>query len=116
MNFSDLKGQKVLSIDEDYHHGRDDGFCLITDKGQYVVIHSQECCEHVWIEDITGDLKDLIGEEILLAEEVSSEDEKDEDLIWTFYKIQTMHGDVTIRWCANTNSYYGTEVEFHKIG
>jgi hypothetical protein len=37
--------------------------------------HDQDCCESVRIEEIIGDLKDLIGSPILEAEEVSSDDE-----------------------------------------
>ena len=42
--------------------------------------HYQNCCESVRIEDICGDIQDLVGEPILMAEEVSGEaPESDED-------------------------------------
>jgi len=34
--------------------------------------HYQDCCEHVRLEDVVGDLDDLIGTPIVVAEEVSS--------------------------------------------
>ena len=85
---------------------------------KYSQYHDQNCCEQVLIEDICGDLDDLIGAPILLAEEVTYEDktpdgfeERDhQSYCWTFYKLATINGYVTIRWYGSSNGFYGVKV------
>jgi len=97
-----------------------DNIIFITeDCIQYVMYHQQDCCENVYIEDICGDLNDLIGEPILLAEKVTSfedpegvEPEYQESFTWTFYKFATRKGYVTIRWYGSSNGYYSESVSF----
>ena len=70
---------------------------LTTDGNIYKLTHIQDCCESVQIEDIIGDINDIIGSEILVAEEVegsTSEDKEEpsESYTWTFYKLDTIKG------------------------
>jgi hypothetical protein len=82
--------------------------------------HSQDCCESVAIEDITGDLIDLVGYPFLQAEEISSEPPDpgkyfeyiSESYTWTFYKFSTIKGSVTVRWLGTSNGYYSESVQF----
>jgi hypothetical protein len=85
-----------------------------TDGKKYKFLHYQDCCEHVYIEDIEGDIKDLEGAPILIAEEVSSEsaDEFGESCTWTFYKFATNKGHVTVRWLGESNGFYSESVDF----
>lgn len=87
----------------------------------FVMFHRQECCEDVEIESIVGDLQDLVGEQILLAEEVSGETIQPdgwtpsqfvESFTWTFYKLATRKGYVDIRWLGTSNGHYGESVNF----
>lgn len=98
---------------------------FITDsKDRYLMYHEQDCCEAVCIEDICGDLNDLLNSEILEAEDISDtmeipcyEEEYRyyESVTWTFYKIGTRKGSVTIRWCGTSNGYYSESVEFARV-
>ena len=77
--------------------------------------HHQDCCEHVYIEDICGDLDDLVGAELVEAEEVSNYDAgpvdgSDESYTWTFYRFRTRKGSVTVRWYGSSNGYYSESV------
>ena len=89
----------------------------------YRLWHEQDCCEEVRIEEIIGDLDDLIGHPLLLAEEVVFEGEtgpiqRDEDSgtgTWTFYKLSTIKGSVTFRWLGTSNGYYSETVSFAKV-
>ena len=89
------------------------------DQERYVFFHSQDCCEHVRIEDIVGDLSDLEGEVLLKAEEThnlfdmikSIDQEVDESGTWTFYKFATRKGYVDVRWLGESNGYYSESVD-----
>lgn len=92
---------------------RDDGV-------RFVFHHFQDCCEHVRIEDIVGDLQDLVGEPLLVAEESSNEDgpepEYADSYTWTFYKFATRRGYVDVRWLGESNGYYGESVDLSVVG
>jgi hypothetical protein len=83
---------------------------------RFVFFHAQDCCESVDINDITGDLEDLCGEPLLIAEEVSGEtpvdfeEEYHESVTWTFYKFATRKGYVDVRWLGESNGYYSESV------
>jgi hypothetical protein len=118
--FAFLTGKTIISIE------KTDGELFFTlDTGdKYKLYHEQDCCESVYIEDICGDLDDLLNAPILLAEEVSSPEDFDEEEVredadscsaWTFYKMSTIKGSVTIRWFGSSNGYYSVGVSFDKI-
>ena len=102
-----------------------------TDDGEvYVMAHMQDCCESVWLEEVIGDLDDLVGSEILEAEEATNRQEDPpqrympdpddewsygpDSYTWTFYKLGTMKGHVTLRWYGTSNGYYGESVDIYK--
>lgn len=118
--FSELQG-KILKRAEQIG---DDRIEFETDAGDtYALFHSQECCESVIVESITGDFADLLGSPILLAEEATSNDDPPDypkpeyaevSQTWTFYKLRTSRGSVDIRWYGTSNGYYSESVDFEK--
>ena len=97
---------------------------MTTEEGvEYVFYHNQDCCEDVYITDICGDLRNLIGSEITKAEESTSDKniegieppEYQEIFMWTFYKFATSLGYVDVRWHGDSNGYYSVEVRLKKI-
>lgn len=90
-------------------------------------LHHSDCCEDVRIEEVHGDLEDLIGSPILQAECVSERgpskfdtmyevEYMDESHTWTFYKMATNKGSVTIRWLGTSNGYYSESVDVEVNG
>ena len=115
--FKDLEGKTVREIVGGKVYDEEMIF-KCTDGTAYRLFHSQDCCETVKIEDISGDLEDLIGSRILKAEEVSGKNMTGgdyESATWTFYLLRTNKGSVTIRWLGESNGYYSERVNFVKV-
>jgi hypothetical protein len=91
------------------------------------LMHEEDCCESVVIEDIVGDPKDCTGALITSAEIVGTVNDREdvvvhpeswpdktvplsednhESVTWTYYKINTTRGEINIRWCGSSNGYY----------
>lgn len=93
-----------------------DEILFITSDGeQWKMSHDQGCCERVLIEDLVGDLQDLIGSPIVVAEVTTKDKESYGIGMWTFYTIATVRGTVTIRWLGESNGHYGVSVSFTKL-
>jgi hypothetical protein len=116
-NVDVLKGKTLSKVSGTVGSGE---ITFVTADGDtYRMYHEQDCCESVSVEDIVGDLQDLVGSEILVAEEVDGESPSDfeayESHTWTFYKFATHKGYVDIRWLGSSNGYYSESVSFVKV-
>ena len=95
-----------------------EAMCFTDTEGKtYTFEHDQDCCESVSICDIAGDLEDLVGSPILMAEDVDNmEDEviESDSYTWTYYKYATVKGSVTVRWLGQSNGYYSESVSYRE--
>lgn len=121
---SDLIGKTIVKID----NSSNEIIFHCSDETKFKLCHIQDCCETVSIDDINGDLNDLIGTPIIVSEEIKNdnfvenfknsevgrESEEYGTYEWTFYKFATIKGYVTIRWFGESNGYYSTSVDFLK--
>lgn len=115
--FDNMIGKVMKSVT----NGGDTMVFTAEDGSTFTFYHAQDCCESVSIEDVAGDLDDLVGSPLVQAEEVSNLDgfeEPDpssyESCTWTFYKYATTKGSVTVRWLGTSNGYYGEGVDYNE--
>ena len=114
--FSSLKGKVLSSVEV----SNDEVHFYTIDGEHYKCSHYQDCCESVYIESVNGDIQDLIGNPILIAEEstnigIAPEEIEYESATWTFYKLAIIKGYVDIRWVGTSNGYYSEDVDFEKV-
>ena len=115
VDFSSLLGEVILEINLE-----DEVIEFVTKDSYYILYHDYDCCESVYVESVVGDINNLIGRPILLAEEIVSYEnpidvEYDDSFTWTFYKIATIKGYVDIRWYGTSNGYYSESVSLLKL-
>jgi hypothetical protein len=119
VNFSDLIGKTIIEINGVI--GEESLSIKCDDNTEYVMLHHDDCCESVSIDDIVGDLNDLLNSPILIASEdtdietLKEKEYPDESFTWTFYNLATIKGHVTIKWYGCSNGYYSERVDFEQI-
>jgi len=120
VEFSDLVGNTLVSVEQGSARDGDALEFTTTGGDRYVMWHRQSCCEDVNLNEIVGELGDLVGARIESAEETSNSgdvvgDEFGSTETWTFYTIRTIKGTVMLRWYGSSNGYYSESVSFAKM-
>lgn len=121
--FSDLFGHTIVAV-EGLNEDSNRVFFVLDDGTRYLMEHIPDCCESVNIEDIAGDVADIIGSPVVQADERASTTEwpadvaqpeyPDDSFTWTFYRLATIKGQIVIRWYGSSNGYYSESVDFVK--
>ena len=123
MDISELVAHTFVSV-EGFVNGPE--ILFTNDEGRkYKMFHERDCCESVYVDDIVGDLEDLVGSPVLWAYESrsSSLDEQHDDpkhpetesFTWTFYRMGTIKGSVAIKFYGTSNGYYSEAVDIEEI-
>lgn len=119
LDASALKGKTITSIsnldDESIRFSTSDG-------KDYVMFHSQNCCESVMVHDIVGDLNSLVGNPLVVAREETSSvwpadvetREYVDSYTWTSYFFETATSKVRIRWLGESNGWYSESVQIEE--
>lgn len=113
VNLESLKGKTISSV-VGLESESDEIVFTLSCGEKFKMHHYQDCCEQVYVNDICGDVDDLINAKIIHFEErVSDAEEREfgECGTWTFYDIQTTKGCVNIRWLGESNGYYSESVD-----
>ena len=109
------------------------------------MLHHNDCCEQGAREEGEGDFRDLLNSPIVVAEETTNSNgewddnayskelqlghllkgtiesisdadlEVDESTTWTFYKLDTVKGGVTLRWFGTSNGYYSESISVEEV-
>ena len=122
-SIDELIGKTLKCIGRSAKYSEDELVFTTVDGERYLLWHDQDCCESVYLEDVVGDLADLVGSPILKASEDTNQDDPgpkdpkydDNSHTWTFYNIATAKGHVTLRWYGSSNGPYSESVDFCKI-
>lgn len=122
--FAFLKGKTLIGIEGAQKHSAKITLTC-SDGTVYFLNHGQECCEHVWLEDVVGSVHDLLHTPLTMAEVATNHDnpltdDLDESwagdsFTWTFYKLATVKGYVTLRWYGTSNGYYSEGVSLMRV-
>lgn len=111
MSISNLVGstiQSVTGLEKDSER-----LIIVTDRGTLSLLHRSLCCEEVSIVDFNGDVSDLIGGYVSVADKRTNMKDTPESYFrtqYTFYTIRTSKGDMDIRWLGRDNGYYSVSV------
>ena len=117
--FEELLGKTLTAVNVDEKYAA--WILFVVSEDEKYLLHNDEAdCNdvQVTIDDINGDINDLVGSPLTMAESVSNEAfEKTQDAegTWTFYRFATIKGYVDIRWFGTSNGYYSETVTLERL-
>lgn len=113
--FKKLVGKKIIDA-RGLCRGSKHVSILFEDGSAIRFYHSQSCCESVDLDDICGDVDDLLNAKLYGIElrnnfNQPARDCYDESYTWSFYSIRTDKGYVDLKWYGCSNGYYSETVD-----
>lgn len=122
-DFEDLRGETLTEV-EGVEPDSECIYFTLSNGRKFILMHHDDCCEHVRLAEFDGDPADLIGSPLTLAVEDSNVPEDQEpkgeyryraSYTWTFYRLGTVKGTVVLRWLGESNGYYSERVSFEEV-
>lgn len=118
--FEDLVGKTLVEVV--LEHNNEVMWFRCSDGSVYKMYHEQDCCESVYVEDITEGWSEVLNNNALVVDayesyKVGGSEEAGyyESQTWTFYRLITNKGYVIIRWLGTSNGYYSESVDFVQV-
>jgi hypothetical protein len=119
-NFEALRGKTIKRF-TNATVGSEDVGIECDDGTAYRLKYYPDCCASCSLNEIVGDISDLIDTPILMAEvvvggaDVHPAPEHADSFTWAFYKLATVKGYVTLRFLGESNGYYSETVDFERV-
>ena len=114
----EIIGKKIVLV-EGLEIDSEDVIFHLENGDKWKMYHDQCCCENVWLEDINGNVDNILNSEVLRFDEKCENDyEAEEDDMsgtYTFYTIATTKGYLDLRWHGTSNGNYSERVDFEKL-
>ena len=106
-----IRNIEVLKKEEGYP---DDKIVFSTGGEALTMFREKEGSCEFYIEGVVGKLNKLLNSPITIAEEITEEGQTDYDdnIVWTFYKVGTCNGYVTIWWNGSCDGSYSKTPKF----
>lgn len=113
-----MVGEEVLNL---LINREDDTVKFFFKDVTVTLYHSQDCCECVVIDDVNGEVSDICGQILEVAEVRTNEMDDtlaeqpkksvwDDSNTWTFYTFRTIKGSLDIKFHGSSNGYYSESV------
>ena len=117
VDFGVLVGKTITQvhrIDSDWDNEK--VVFVMADGTGIMLYHNQDCCENVYLDDVTGDFARICNTPVLVAYESSNQEEENYgSQTWTFYHIATVVDTVVLRWIGQSNGYYSEGVDVYTL-
>lgn len=115
MLIDELKGKTITQI-EGMLRGSSCVQLTTSDGARYRMWADTYSRGQVQLEDVCGDILDLVETPICVAEARTMRGPSHHSSsTWTFYELATMRGSVTLRWLGTSNGYYSESVNFEEL-
>ncbi len=110
-HYGDFIGQVIVKIEKS-----DEEIVFHLENGKiWRMLHYQDCCENVFVDEILGDFDSILNEPIIHTfERTNNGGSCGGSATWTYYTIGTHQNLVIIRWYGTSNGYYSESVDFRE--
>ena len=113
----EIIGKKIVLV-EGLETDSEEVIFHLENGDKWKMYHEQDCCEAVWLEDIIGNIDNILNSEILKFDEKCQKKGgkySGESVTYTFYTIATIKGYLDLRWNGVSNGYHSESVDFEKL-